>query len=196
VVTTRRSEERRDTEERRKYELVESALRIRKAGGAIELEEAPDGAELFTGGGRIRVGAANGPVRVTTGGGDIVIGPARGSVSATTGAGDVEIILVGSDGKERTVEVSSGSGSVMLELPPGFSGRFDLETAYTARLGRRTRIESAWRLEQDETTEWDDRAGTPRKYVRARGQIGTGGGLIKVRIVNGDITIRRAGSRQ
>jgi hypothetical protein len=172
------------------------ALRIRKAGGAIELEEAPAGADLSTGGGEIRVGTAGGPVRVTTGGGDIVIGPTRGSVSAETGAGDVEITVVGSDGKERNVEVSSGNGSLVLELPPGFSGRFDLETAYTRNFGRRTRIESAWRLDREETEEWDNRAGTPRKYVRASGRVGDGSGLIRVRIVNGDITIRRGERRE
>ena len=64
--------------------------------------------------------------------------------------------------------------------------------AYTENADRKTRIESDWDLQHDETGRWDDREGTPRKYVRARGSVGSGGGLVRVRTVNGDITVRRA----
>ncbi len=166
-------------------------LHIEKAGGDIDLESAPDGAMVHTGGGRVHVGRANGKVVASTGGGDIRIGPVAGSVRAETGAGDVEITLIDAEGREQSVEVGSGKGSLELVLPRGFNGRFDLETAYTQNNGRRTRIESDWELEHDETTQWDDRYGSPRKFVRARGQVGEGGGWIRVRVVNGDITIRR-----
>jgi hypothetical protein len=79
----------------------------------------------------------------------------------------------------------------VIELPAGFAGRFDLETGYTENFEHRTVIESDWALEHSETDRWDRRQGTPRKYVRARGTVGTGGGLVRVRTVNGDITIRR-----
>jgi len=83
----------------------------------------------------------------------------------------------------------------VIEFPAGLEARFELDTAYTERFGRRTRIQSDWPLEREETTRWDGREGTPRKYVRATGEVGDGsGGLITVRVVNGDITIRR-GSR-
>ncbi len=172
-------------------DLDTGRLHIEKAGGDVILEAAPAGAEIHTGGGRVRVGASAGLVSASTGGGDIVIGPASGSVSASTGAGNVQVTIEGDDGSEHSVEISSGTGSAVLLLPPGFSGRFDLETAYTENFGRRTRIESDWELVKEESTRWDDRNGTPRKYVRAFGEAGHGGGLIKVRIVNGDITVRR-----
>ena len=185
-------EERRKAEEKRdRNEEDGGMLHIEKAGGDIVLESAPDGASLRTGGGRVRVGRANGKVAASTGGGDITIGPVAGSVSAETGAGDVEITLVDAEGREQSVEVGSGHGSLELVLPRNFNGRFDLETAYTQNNGRRTRIDSAFELEREETSQWDDREGTPRKYVRARGQVGEGGGWIRVRVVNGDITIRR-----
>ena len=174
--------------------LEPGALHIEKAGGAILLESAPQGGSLKTGGGRIEVGESAGLLEVSTGGGNIKIGPHAGSLRAGTGAGTVEVIITDGDGNERSVQIESGSGSAVITLPAEFSGRFELETAYTNRFGRRTRIESDWGLEQDETTEWDDRFGSPRKYVRARGQAGNGAGLIRVHIVNGDITIRKGGS--
>src|SRR6185436_3031383 len=106
---------------------------------------------------------------------------------ATTGAGNVEIEIVGEDGAAHNVEVQSGNGTAIITLPREFSGRFDLETAYTNNFGHRTRIESAWELEHEETAEWDSPNGsTPRKYVRAQGQVGSGKGLVRIRVINGD----------
>ena len=191
TVSTRDKEIHIEPDER--HEGRDGRLHISKAGGDIVLDRAPDGAVLTTGGGEIRLGPSSGDVQARTGGGNIQIGPATGSVSATTGAGEVTITIVGGEGKgaDHSVEVSSGHGSVVIELPENLSARFDLETAYTERFGRKTRITSDWNLRQEETDRWDDSEGTPRKYVRARGTVGEGGGLIRVRIVNGDVTIRR-----
>jgi beta-lactamase regulating signal transducer with metallopeptidase domain len=166
-------------------------LHIQKAGGAIILEGAPAGAELVTGGGQIRVGPSKGFIGASTGGGDIDIGPVAGSVKAGTGAGSVRIWITEAKGEERLIDVTSGSGPVLLELPPDLGARFELETAYTRSFGRRTSIASDWALENEETSDWDDTQGSPRKYVRAYGRVGGGDGLIRVRTVNGNITVRR-----
>jgi hypothetical protein len=167
-------------------------LRVRKAGGAIVLDGAPSGADLRTGGGEIRVGRSAGPVSASTGGGDITIGPVAGSVRAGTGAGAVHVTIAEAGGQEQTVQITAGVGSVILELPSSFAGRFDLETAYTRNFGRRTRINSDWDVREVETDDWDPTEGTPRKYVRASGRIGSAGGLVRIKVVNGDITIRRS----
>ena len=169
-------------------------LRVRKAGGAIVLDRAPYGADLETGGGEIRVGRSAGQVSASTGGGDITIGPVAGSVRAGTGAGTVHVTVVeaGGQGGEQSVEIDAGVGSVILELPSSFAGRLDLETAYTRNFGRRTRINSDWDVPEVETDDWDPTEGTPRKYVRASGRIGSAGGLVRIKVVNGDITIRRS----
>jgi beta-lactamase regulating signal transducer with metallopeptidase domain len=165
-------------------------LHIEKAGGPITLETAPEGAEVWTGGGEVRVGRSSGFVKASTGGGDVTVGPVDGSVMASTGAGTVHVWIAEAGSRERLVEVFSGHGSVVLELPPNLSARFELETAYTES-GRKGRIESDWRLDQEETDQWDDTEGSPRKYVRASGSVGTRGPLIRVKTVNGDITVRR-----
>ncbi len=130
-----------------------------------------------------------------TGGGDIEIGPVAGSVRAGTGAGKVRVTLVDAQGAEQSVEIRSGTGQVIVELPANFNGKIELETAYTRAFGRATRIESPWDLEREETTAWESNRGTPRRFVRARGVTGSGGGIVRVNTVNGDIILRRASGR-
>jgi len=162
-----------------------------RAGGAIELDDAPHGASLETGGGAIRVGAAGGDVSAKTGGGPIELGPVAGSVRASTGAGLVHVRLTDAGGRRQDVDVWSGTGRVILELPRTLDATFDLETAYTRSNGGPTRIHSDFSLDHSETTNWDPTQGTPRRYVRAKGVSGSGRGHVQVRTVNGDIEVRR-----
>jgi beta-lactamase regulating signal transducer with metallopeptidase domain len=170
-------------------------LSIDKAGGDVDLEDAPEGARVTTGGGDIRIGRGAGTVEASTGGGDLEIGPIAGSVSAGTGAGTVHVTLADGGGRPQTVEITSGSGPVVIELPEDFDGRFELETAYTRSYGRAARIESAWSLDHEPTTPWDASHGTPRRYVRAHGVSGDGRGRVRVRTVNGDIEVRQASGK-
>jgi DUF4097 and DUF4098 domain-containing protein YvlB len=125
-----------------------------------------------------------------TGGGDIDIGPATGSVEAHTGAGDVTIELKGAGA--HSVNVTSGRGKVVLVVPRDLDATLELESAYTNNLGHKTRIVSDFPLETTETADWDAREGTPRRYVRARQTLGKGGGIIRVRTVNGDVVLKRS----
>jgi beta-lactamase regulating signal transducer with metallopeptidase domain len=165
---------------------------LAKAGGDIVLDEAPYGAVVSTGGGRVFIGEANKLIRATTGGGDIELPRLSGNAIVHTGSGDVTIGVVNVEGREHSIDVYSGNGRVVLELPADLDATIELETAYTDNNRRgATFIETDFPLERSETSVWDDRFGTPRKFVRARGTVGTGRGLIKVRTVNGDIVIRR-----
>jgi beta-lactamase regulating signal transducer with metallopeptidase domain len=167
-----------------------SGIRMNSAGGAISLRAAPDGARVTTGGGAIRIGPSGGEVYAQTGGGNIDIGPLTGSVEARTGAGEITIELRGAG--EHTADVSSGLGRVTLILPRDLNAILELETAYTDNFGHKTRIDSDFPLLTTETADWDSREGTPRRYVRARQTVGRGGGVIRVRTVNGDIVIKRS----
>ncbi|HWW60547.1 MAG TPA: hypothetical protein VN181_04185, partial [Thermoanaerobaculia bacterium] len=110
-------------------------------------------------------------------------------VVAHTGAGTVHVILDKAPG-EQSIDITSGFGKAIVELPATFDGRFEIETAYT-ETRRATHIDSAWPLNHQPVTNWDAREGTPRRYVRARGAAGSGRGLVRIRIVNGDIAIKR-----
>jgi len=170
--------------------FASSGIRMSSAGGPISLRAAPDGARVTTGGGSIRIGRSGREVYAETGGGPIDIGPASGSVEAHTGAGDVTIELVGAG--VHSVDVTSGKGQVVLVVPGDLNATLDLETAYTNNLGHKTRIVSEIPLQTTETANWDASQGTPRRYVRARQTVGHGGGLIRVRTVNGDVILNRA----
>ena len=167
-----------------------SGIRMSSAGGAISLPSAPNGARVTTGGGRIRIGPSGGEVYASTGGGDIEIGPASGSVDAHTGAGDVRIELKGTG--PHAVDVTSGKGEVVLVLPRDLDATLEIESAYTNNLGHKTSIVSDWPVQSTETANWDARDGTPRKYVRVSQNIGRGGGVIRVRTVNGNVVLTRA----
>jgi putative adhesin len=162
---------------------------IDKDGGSVQLEDAPKGARVTTGGGAIVIGKSKGDVHAETGGGDIDLGQLEGGADATTGAGDVSINLVGE--RVHPVNIMSGKGNVELVLPKDANATLDLETAYTKNFGRRTKIKGDWKLDVKETDDWNDSEGTPRKYVRVRQDIGNGGPVIRIRTVNGDITIKR-----
>jgi len=167
-----------------------SGIRMNSAGGGISLRAAPDGARVTTGGGPIRIGPSGGEVYAQTGGGSIDIGPATGSVEAHTGAGDVRIELQGAGA--HSVDVTSGKGEVVLVVPRDLNAILELETAYTDNLGHKTRILSDLPLHTTETADWDSSEGTPRRYVRARQTVGRGGGVIRVRTVNGDVVLKRS----
>ncbi len=162
-------------------------IRMSSAGGSLKLPFAPNGARVTTGGGKVTIGPSGGMVYAETGGGDIEIGPARGSVEAHTGAGSVAIDLRGNG----PVDVTSGSGRVLINVPDDLNANLELETAYTNNFRGKTRIISDWPLNLTETSEWDDSHGTPRRYVRVRQQLGRGGPLIRVTTVNGDIVLRK-----
>ncbi|MEO8576935.1 MAG: M56 family metallopeptidase [Gemmatimonadales bacterium] len=162
---------------------------INKSGGSVGITSANSGASINTGGGAITVGVTDGDFAANTGGGDINVGTMRGNGDLSTGAGNVSVHVSGSNA--HSVQVSSGNGKIILTLPPDISANFDIETAYTRDHGA-TRIQSDFTVPISETREWDDREGTPRRYVRAIGRVGSGQGRIKVRTINGDVVIRRA----
>jgi len=162
---------------------------IRTGGGSVTIGRSAGEVSVHTGGGDISVGNSSGDVSVNTGGGDITLGPVARTARASTGKGDVTVTLTGIEG--HSVNISSGTGKVVLIVPANLSAVLDLETAYTENFGRRTRIQSDWPLQTTETSDWDDSQGTPRKYVRVRQTIGRGGPVIRVRTVNGDVVLQR-----
>lgn len=169
----------------------DAGVRINTPGGRIDLEEALNGATLYTGGGGISVGRARGVVDAQTGGGRIELGPVEGSVRAVTGSGAVVIRLADAPSlPEQVVDVTSGSGQVIVELPRNFGGRFEIETAYTESHGPVV-IKSDFPLQHDPLTGWESSRGTPRRFLRARGTTGDGRGLVRIRTTNGHVTIRR-----
>jgi len=156
-------------------------------GGGIEVDEAPEGVAVHTLGGDIRIADARLFAKATTMGGDVEIGAVDGWVAATTMGGNIEVRVVGAGGD---VDLQSMSGDVTLIVPAGFSMDLDLELAFTRGSKRDYKITTDFALPQTVSDDWDYDQGSPRKYIRASGQVDGGRHTVKVRTINGDLRLR------
>jgi hypothetical protein len=153
--------------------------------------------EARTGDGRVLVYGVHGDLTVRTGDGSIQLEQVDGAVDATSGDGSLEI-----DGAIRTLRarsgdgrvrvrvaagtaptgawsVTTGDGSILLELPDGFGADLDASTG-DGRV-------SVSELPFSGSTEG-------RRHRVARGRIGPGGPSLRVHSGDGSITVRRAGT--
>lgn len=183
---------------------------IRNAGGEIDVENAPSGADLSTGGGSVRVrsavgylkartgggdiriGSVDGWIETHTGGGDITIDEVTGRVEASTGAGRIEVTMTGDGAEgERDVDLRTGYGDVWLTLPEDLDMTIEIELSYTRDARETYQIRSDFDLREERTDTWDDSRGSPRKYIYGRAEFGDGGNVIKIRTCNGNVHLRR-----
>ncbi len=148
-----------------------------------------------TGDGHVGVQAVEGELRMHTGDGSIRLEHVRGPVEATAGDGSIEIDGVidrlrakSGDGSVRVRasspfaassawDISTGNGSVVVDLPAGTSAELDAATG-----DGRVRVVG---LPFDGET-------SRRARRAAQGRIGNGGGRITIRSGDGSITVRGA----
>ena len=184
-------------------------IRIAKMGGGIDVKEAPHGADLSTMGGDIHLGDvatfakvksmggvitidhAKGTVDAMTMGGGIDIGHAEGAVKASTMGGDISVRMVGTSAEKRDVELTSHGGTVTLTVPKDFPMDVRITLAYTKNAPRTYEIVDHAGLEKRETSDWDMSNGSPRKYIRAMGQVGNGLNRVTINTVNGDVILKQ-----
>ena len=185
------------------------AVSISKMGGDIDVKDAPHGATLSTMGGNIHLGnvasfakvktmggtitidQAVGSLDATTMGGEISIGQANGAIKARTMGGDITARMVGVSSDERDVELTSKGGSITLTLPKDFPMDVRITLAHTKNAPRTYAIVDHVGLDQQETPDWDSSFGSPRKYIRARGRVGSGLNHVTIETVNGDVTLKQ-----
>jgi DUF4097 and DUF4098 domain-containing protein YvlB len=181
---------------------------ITKMGGGIDVDDAPQGATLTTMGGGIHVGNvavfakvktmgggididhSTGTVDASTMGGGITIGTATGPIKATTMGGDIRVHETGTSSTERDIELSSKGGTIELTVPKDFSMDVRIEVACT-KFHRDCHIVQDAGLEVRESGDWDTTEGTPRRYIRAAGQVGSGMNRVAIKTINGDVILRQ-----
>ena len=183
-------------------------VNITKMGGGIDVDDAPQGATLTTMGGGIHVrnvavlakvktmgggidiDRSTGTVDASTMGGGITIGTANGPIKASTMGGDIKVREVGSSSQERDIELTSKGGTIELTVPKDFPMEVRITVAYT-KTDRDFRIDQHAGLEVRETNVWDTSEGTPRKYIRAAGRVGSGLNQVTIKTINGDVILRQ-----
>jgi DUF4097 and DUF4098 domain-containing protein YvlB len=182
---------------------------IQKMGGDIEVKDAPQGADLSTMGGNIHLGnvgsfakvktmggnisidSADASVNATTMAGKIAINQASGPVQATTMAGDIRARLVGSSSSQRDVELTSNSGTIELTVPKDFPMDVRITLAYTKNAPGTFQIVDSIGLTQQSSEDWDTSQGTPRRYIRAKGRVGSGLNHVVIKTINGDVILKQ-----
>jgi len=168
-------------------ETRSDTVQISTMGGDIEIEDAPEGADLKTMGGNIEIRDARRFVRAKTMGGDIEIESIDGWVEATTMGGDIEVSVTGHGGD---VSLTSMSGEIDVVVPAGFGMELELEIAFTRNSKKEFEIDLPGGPATTVTPDWDHDHGTPRKYIRSSGTMNGGGNVVKIKTINGNIKIR------
>jgi DUF4097 and DUF4098 domain-containing protein YvlB len=157
---------------------VSSDIVARSSDGAIDIERMSGRVELRSGDGSIRASGMAGDVNAQTGDGRIDLDGTFSGLHARSGDGRVKIRVAPGATPAGDWDVSTGDGSVTLELPEGFNGELDAHTG-----DGRVEIEG---LTVSNVT------GEIRKNS-VRGRLGSGGHVVHVRTGDGSITVR-AGS--
>ncbi|HVT17659.1 MAG TPA: DUF4097 family beta strand repeat-containing protein [Thermoanaerobaculia bacterium] len=169
------------------------AVVMSSMGGDLEVQDAPQGAELTTMGGNVHVHSAARYVKASTMGGDVAIDRIDGRVDATTMAGDVTVSMAGDPARgDRGVRLSSNAGELRLTVPAELAMDIDIQLFYTRNSRRDYRVHSDFPLDLRESHEWDTSHGTPRKLIHATGRHGAGTHRVELRTINGDVYLTKA----
>jgi DUF4097 and DUF4098 domain-containing protein YvlB len=164
---------------------------ITTMGGAINVGDAPRGAKVTTMGGDIHIKSAGEFIKAKTMGGDITVDSIDGWIKATTMGGNVRVTMSGDPDKgDRHVTLSSLGGNITLLVPPGLSMDIELELSYTKENRKNYKIISDFNIPQKETGQWDYSMGSPRKYIHGNARVKDGKHKIKIKTINGNITLK------
>lgn len=169
----------------------------RTGDGSIRLEGLSGRLELRTGDGSIRAGNVSGTLRLHTGDGSINVERAEGTLDLDTGDGGVNVT-----GKLTAVKMHTGDGSIVYRAEPGtvMSDAWDISTGdggislflpaeFNADLDART---GDGTIQNDLSLDSDDRDDRRDNRRVARGRLGSGGKVLRIRTGDGSIKLRRS----
>jgi len=166
------------------------SVNISTMGGAINVSDAPKGAKVKTMGGNIHIKAAKVFIKAKTMGGNIDVDQIDGWITATTMGGNIDVTMTGNPDKgKRDVTLSTMGGNITLYVPKGLSMDINLELAYTKKSRKKPRIISNIDIKQKES-DWVKRKGSVKKYIYGTAKTKDGKHSIKIKTINGNITIK------
>jgi len=152
-------------------------LELRTGDGSIRGRNLGGQVRAHTGDGSIKLEGVNGALDVDTGDGSVDVAGKMTSVRARTGDGSMAIHASPGSNTDADWDISSGDGSVVLELPDGFSGELD---AHTGDGG----------IRMNDITVSNVSGTISRNNVR--GRLGSGGRNVRVRTGDGSITLKKS----
>lgn len=154
-------------------ERITGTVDLRSGDGSIQGRELKGNVRAHTGDGSIRLDGVDGALDAQTGDGSIVASGAMTTVRARSGDGTVSI-HASTETPQGDWEVTTGDGSIALEIPPTFNAHLDA-TTHDGRVNL-----------QNVTVA--DVTGTLR-HGAVQGRLGSGGPTVRLRTGDGSIRV-------
>ena len=155
---------------------VTGTIALRSGDGSIHASESSGNLTVSTGDGSIRLDGVDGALEANTGDGGVRVTGKLTSLHARSGDGGIVVHAEPGSSASEDWNITSGDGSVTLELPDGFNAELD---AHTGDGG----------INLDGVTLSKVSGSIGRNT--AMGQLGSGGKALRVRTGDGSITLRR-----
>ena len=156
-------------------ERVAGRVQLRSGDGSIRGRSLGGDVNATTGDGSIKIDGVNGALSVDTGDGSITVGGKLTRVHARSGDGSVTIRAEPGSEPDADWDITTGDGSVTLEVPDGFGAELDAHTG-------------DGRIHMQDVTVSNVTGELGKNTVR--GRLGSGGRAVRVRTGDGSITLR------
>jgi hypothetical protein len=156
-------------------ERVSGRIELNTGDGAIRARELTGDLRAHSGDGSVRLEDIDGRVDVDTGDGGVVVAGKLSGVRVRTADGSVRVRIADGSAMTDDWEIRTGDGGVSLELPGTFGAELDA-----------TAGDGSVRVSELELT-----ATGEKSAHAAKGRLGAGGRLLRVRTGDGSIVIRK-----
>ena len=154
---------------------VDGVITLRSGDGRIHAANISGNVSVSTGDGPIDLDQVDGEIVATTGDGRIRAGGKLTSVRAHSGDGGIAIRAEAGSAAEADWDITSGDGSVTLQIPDGFNADLDARTGDGGIHMSGVNLTSSGLITRSTLT----------------GRLGSGGKSLRVRTGDGRITLRR-----
>jgi DUF4097 and DUF4098 domain-containing protein YvlB len=158
---------------------VNGTINVRTADGSVHVTEAKGDLLVRTGDGSIEAAEIDGHVDVETTDGSITIDGTLRSVHAGSGDGSIALTARKGSAMDADWDAATGDGSIDVRVPDGFGAQVDAAS-------------SDGRVQIEKLAGLNDRRedGESRDRSSARGSIGGGGKVLKLRTGSGSISLK------
>ena len=167
----------------------------RAFGGDVDLDRAPEGAEITSFGGNVHIRSAGERVHAIAFGGNVRLDALDGSARVTTFGGDVHVAVTGPCARGRELALKSFGGNVWLTLPADFSAAIDVELECQRHGDEACRIASDVPL-TEEYGPWHRSLfvfGPSRRTLHAWTKLGDGANRVRIHVHGGTVNLVREG---
>lgn len=135
--------------------------------------------EVNAGHGEVKISGVEGGMRITATESDTALNLTGGTVSTTVTAGSITLAIPARSWRGAGADIRIASGTINLDLQPGFSGDIDADILRTGKI-----------VNTYEGLASREKPGLTERTIR--GRAGAGGAFFKITVGDGTVNIRRA----